>query len=326
MMSAPVTRPARPTPPAVSVVLPTYRRAEFLGRAIDSVVRQTREDWELLVVDDNGVGSPDQRATEALMTRYASDARISYLPHGRNLGACAARNTGIRRARGPLVAFLDDDDEWYPHKLARQLEHFASASPEVALVYSGVVVVEPDGRKAPKPASAAARERRNLLKRNGIGTTSAIMCRREALLAVGGFDERLPSMQDYDLYVRLAQRFSFDLVEEPLLEYHRHALFKIGKDHEAAARANCLFYEKHRSLFEGDPEVHHERLRVYGLEVMRAGRLGEARRLLLRAWRAKPSEIGTLALAVVLSGPTLAAYRAMRRYRQGNRRGTLNAG
>ena len=298
----------------VSIVLPTFRRAGMLGRAIDSVLRQTRADWELLVVDDNGLGTPDQRATRDFMVRYATDPRITYLPHERNLGACAARNTGIRRARGPFVAFLDDDDEWHPHKLKRQLDRFAVARPEVALVYGGVVVIDEEGRRHAKPATATAHELRNLLKRNGIGTTSVILCRRSALLAVEGFDERLPSMQDYDLYVRLAQRFSFDLVEEPLLDYHRHAYARIGKDYEAAVLANRLFYEKHRALFRHDSELHHHRLRSFALEVMRSGQLGEARRLLWRAWRARPTALGTLALAVTLNRPLLASYRAARRW------------
>lgn len=297
----------------MSVVLPTYRRPDLLERAIASVCVQTRGDWELLVVDDNGLGTPDQVETEQLMRRYAGEPRITYVSHDRNRGACAARNTGIRRSQAEFVAFLDDDDVWFPSKLERQLDRFEAVGPDVALVYGGVVMVDAAGRRTRFPADGAARERRNLLMRNGIGTTSVVMCRRAALLEVGGFDERLPSMQDFDLYVRLAQRHAFTWVDDDLLEYHRHESGNIGRDYDAAARANALFYDKHRPLFEDDPVVHHYRLRSYGLEVMRAGRMGDARRLLWRAWRVRPAALGTLLVAATLNRPLLTAYRRAHR-------------
>jgi len=307
--------------PAVTVVLPTYRRADLVARALDSVRRQTWTDWQLLVVDDNGVGTPDQLATAAVVARFGADPRIAYLPLERNGGACAARNAGIRSALGRYVAFLDDDDAWFPEKLALQVGAFAAADPEVALVYGGFRRVDGDGPGRIVVPDGRAHVWRNLLKRNGIGTTSLVMCRRTALLEVDGFDERLPSKQDIDLYIRLAARYPFAYVEAPLLDKHRHDGDAIGKNHDGIVRANELFYEKHRAHFEADREVHHHRLRSFGHEVLRAGRMGQARRLLLRAWRQKPSDVATLALALVVNRPLLAAYRAL----QGRRRGARSA-
>src|SRR5699024_5570587 len=112
---------------SVSIVIPTHARPVFLGRAIDSVLRQTFPAWELLVVDDNPPGSEARVVTERFMEDFRWEARIRYLQHPTNLGGGAARNTGIRAAKGPYVAFLDDDDEWLPEKLALQLERIAAA-------------------------------------------------------------------------------------------------------------------------------------------------------------------------------------------------------
>lgn len=302
--------------PTVSVVLPTYRRPDLVERALGTVRDQTYGDWELLVIDDNGAGSEAQVATEAVVAKLAAiDPRVAYRAHPRNRGACAARNTGIEAARGRYVAFLDDDDAWRPEKLARQVACFEAADPTTTLVYGGLEVVEADGRRRAVPADGSAHQPRALLLTNGIGTTSLVLCRREALLAVGGFDEELPAMQDYDLYLRLADRGPFACVPEPLVDKHRHAGATIGKDLQAIARANERFYLKHRARFVDDPVVHHQRLRWFGEQLLRAERWREGRRRLWQAWRVHPRSVGTLALALAAHPPVVAAYRALRRGR-----------
>jgi O-antigen biosynthesis protein len=308
-----LTNPPNAPAPKVSVVLPTYRRPELLERALGTVMAQALTDWELLVIDDNGAGHEAQRQTEVTIRRLGADPRVNYVVHESNQGACAARNTGIRAARGTYVAFLDDDDAWYPHKLERQVACFEAADPEVALVYGGYRRVGEDGRTETRRADGRAHVGRNLWMRNGIGTTSVVMCRRDALLEVGGFDERLPSMQDYDLYLRLAQRYPFACVEEPVLDKHRHGGAMIGKDYDGILRANELFFEKHRESIVADPVVHHRRLVSFGHQAVRAESFGQARRLLLRAWSLRPLRLGPLVLALAANRPALLAYRVVRR-------------
>jgi glycosyltransferase involved in cell wall biosynthesis len=308
-------RPARSDSaraPLVSVVLPTYRRSSLLERAIDSVTRQTWTDWELLVIDDNGKGSPDQVATEAFMQRFADDARIRYLAHDRNRGGGAARNTGIRMVSGTYVAFLDDDDVWLPIKLERQVACFEASVGDVALVYGSFRRFDEHGVRT-ELADGDAHTWSNLLKRNGIGGTSLVMCRRSALLEIDGFDESLPAKQDIDLYIRLAERYPFAHVTDVLHDKHLHAGDTIGKNMEATARANALFYDKHRHRFEQDKDVHHHRLRSYGHEVLRAGHMVQARAILWKAWRLRPTDVSTLGLALLSNRPVLSAYRAVRR-------------
>ena len=304
-----------PTPgnALVSVVVPTYRRAGMLTEVIGSVLAQTFTDWELFVVDDNGEGSEAQKNTEAAVERYRNDARIRYIAHERNRGACAARNTGMLRARGTFVAFLDDDDVWYPEKLERQVACFGSASPEVALVYGGWRHVFEDGSAETFIPDGSAHRLPQLLKRNAIGSTSLVVCRRSALLAVDGFDETLPAMQDFDLYIRLGMRYPFSYVESVLMDHRRHGSPRITTDPQVVQRANERFHAKHRHLFEADRDVHQERLRAYAYDMLRIGQFAKARRLYWSAWHVDRRSLRTLALGLFVHEPIVEAYRVVKR-------------
>lgn len=115
--------------PTVSVVIPTYNRAALLGRSIRSVLGQSYKDFELIVIDD---GSTDE--TSHVVADFA-DPRIRYLPLPHNTGAGAARNAGVRVARGKFLAFQDSDDEWLPSKLAKQISAFESGPARLGMVY-----------------------------------------------------------------------------------------------------------------------------------------------------------------------------------------------
>jgi glycosyltransferase involved in cell wall biosynthesis len=202
----------------ISVVIPTFNRAELLTGAIRSVLNQTFQDFEVLIVDD---GSSD---TTPDVVKSFDDNRIHYVRHTAPRGGAAARNTGIARAGGEYVAFLDDDDEWFPHKLASQMAVMRRSEPEVAAIYSGYFIVERAtgrvcGRMTPKAKGDLSAE---LLANNPIGGTSCMLVKKDCLEKVGCFDESLPSFQDRDLWIRLSREFRFDYVEEPLLNYYVH--------------------------------------------------------------------------------------------------------
>jgi glycosyltransferase involved in cell wall biosynthesis len=305
---------AAPKEPLVSVVVPTYQRAGMLTEVLDSVLAQTFADWELLIVDDNGEGSRAQKETAAAVERYRNDSRILYIPHERNRGACAARNTGLDRARGTFVAFLDDDDLWHPEKLERQVACFGRASPEVALVYGGWRHVREDGTVRTFIPSGSAHRLPLLLMRNAIGSTSLVMCRRSALLAVDGFDTTLPAMQDFDLYIRLGIRFPFAYVEDVLMDHRRHDRARITTDPQAVLVANERFYAKHRQLFETDRDVHRERLRAYAYDMLRIGQFAKARRLYRSAWRVDRRSLLDLALGLFVHRRMVEAYRVVKRW------------
>jgi teichuronic acid biosynthesis glycosyltransferase TuaG len=212
-------------PPRVSVVMPAYNAGRYLAESVESVRAQTFPDWELLVVDD---GSADD--TGEVARRFAGrDARVRCVrrPNG---GQAAARNTGLREAKGELVAFLDADDLWLPEKLAAQIAVMEGTG--VDLVYTDGYFFSEDGEASPDerfhvlPGEARGAEMfRTLFESNRIGTLS-VLVKRNALDAAGLFDEdrAYQNSEDYDLWLRLARGgASFYGMTEKLMRYRRHA-------------------------------------------------------------------------------------------------------
>lgn len=209
--------------PAVSVVIPTYNRRQFVPAAIDSVLAQSFRDFEIIVVDD---GSSD--GTAELLARDYPAIRTIVLPA--NGGRSMARNVGWAMARGDYVAFLDSDDLWQPDKLARQVPLFAD--PQVVLVHGWVGKVDIAGR--PLTTETAALEREfALAARRGYGYggitrtwcrmyTSAVVLRRPLLQTTGGFDPRLSNFEDWDMLWRVARSGTVATVEETLVLHRAH--------------------------------------------------------------------------------------------------------
>lgn len=215
--------------PRVSVIIPTYNRADKLPRSIDSVLDQTLEDFELLVVDD---GSTDE--TEAVVTGY-DDPRVKYVPHEENQGASAARNTGIDRAEGDYVALLDSDDEFTPRKLEKQVELLESRSDEWVAAYCGVeIVFESDEQPSPLKQwlvefVASGREMGGteggaeligevLADRLHTSAGSTLLVTREVAQAIGGFDETFDWFQDPEFLIRVLERGKLGYVDAPLVK------------------------------------------------------------------------------------------------------------
>jgi glycosyltransferase involved in cell wall biosynthesis len=200
---------------SVSVVIPTYNRAELLREALASAVAQTLPPLEILVADD---GSEEDVA--AVVAEFAPIAR--HLPLAHSGLPAAARNAALQEARGELLAFLDSDDAWRPDKLARQVEAFAD----------GVVAVCSDATFGPvhggrpylglsEPLAELSFE--DLLARNRV-VTSTVVARREAVERVGRFCEEslLRGLEDYDLWLRLITVGRFLQLGEPLALYREH--------------------------------------------------------------------------------------------------------
>ena len=204
--------------PKVSVIIPTYNRCNVLERAIQSLLNQTFQDFELFIVDDHS--SDDTHKVVAAI----DDARIKYIRHGSNKGAAAARNTGIRNTSCEYIAFLDDDDEWLPEKLGLQLALLESSPPEVGGVYTGYESVDSFSGKIlhiSRPVHTG-NIYNALLVNNCIGSTSTILLRRICFDVAGCFDENLPSFEDYDLWIRIAKYFQFHCISSSLYRYYVH--------------------------------------------------------------------------------------------------------
>jgi glycosyltransferase involved in cell wall biosynthesis len=205
--------------PKVSVIIPTYNRKDLLSEAIESVLRQTFTDYEVIVVDH---GSTDGTA-EWVQATYPNRVGCVPLPYC-ELPACP-RNAGIRAARGEFVAFLDSDDLWLPHTLNR-LTQSAQADPAAGLYFGLAEAFEGAKRlhttiDPARPRSGHVFER--LLRSNFVALPT-VMVRRDVLQALGGFDERpaYRATEDYDLWLRIAYRHPFHFIPEVLARYRVH--------------------------------------------------------------------------------------------------------
>lgn len=205
------------TMPTVSVIIPTYNRATLLGRAIQSVLAQTYQDFELIIVDD---ASTDD--TESLVKSFNSE-KIRYIRHRKNKGVSAARNTGIRSAKGDYIALQDSDDEWMPEKLEKQMRAFATAPPEAGIVYTGFYMIVKNKKKYQPSASITPKDGKifsSIIKGEYLVSPQTIVVKRECFEKYGLFDERFPPMEDWEMSLRLSKHYQFKYIDEPLALYH----------------------------------------------------------------------------------------------------------
>jgi len=206
--------------PRISVIIPTYNRAHLIGRAIKSVLNQTYQDFEIIVVDD---GSTDN--TEEVVKSF-NDARISYIRHEKNKGEAAARNTGIEAAKKEYIAFQDSDDESFPQRLEKQIKIFENESQKIGLVYSDMISIDEKGKKHyVKPAEFNPKDKfiyKKALNYErvciGIGTS---LIRKSCFGVAGFFDEKIPYFVDADFFIRLSKYFYFYHISEPLINFYR---------------------------------------------------------------------------------------------------------
>lgn len=229
-------------PPAVSVVIPTRDRWPLLRRALRTALAQEGVATEVIVVDDGSTDGTPERLREA------APPSVRVIACSRSGGVARARNAAIREARGAWVAFLDDDDMWAPEKLRLQL---ASAAPDVALVYTGAVLVDGEARMiAPRRTPPAEELEPGLYEANLVGTPSSVMARADALRRVGGFDEGLGVLADWDLWIRLAAEGRAAVRPEPLVAYTvHHGSMHLG-DPAALRRELRAMRRKHREACE----------------------------------------------------------------------------
>jgi len=208
--------------PLVSVIIPTFNRAEILCSTVESVIRQTYQNIEIIVVDD---GSTDE--TQDKLVPYRDKIRIL---RQENSGPSHARNRGIEIANGEIVAFLDSDDTWLPTKIERQVSLFQEAGESVACCLCNAIIRDSSSREklsfdlSPLKTSVYDGIWLNpaqVLATRCVVFTQAIAIRRDALLKVGLFDESLLLMEDYEMALRLSFQGPWVYTKEPLVIYNR---------------------------------------------------------------------------------------------------------
>ena len=231
--------------PRVSVIITTYNRPSYLEQAVESVLEQTYDDVELVVVDDHS-RTPAREVLEDVETGPLSE--VECLRHEENRGANAARNTGLEAATGEFVAFLDDDDRWVPEKLQRQVDAFDRAPDDVGVVYTGARVIEEGADRSERiPPPVDGDMTKALLCRNVVGTMSAVMVRADVARATP-LDERFPSWADLEWYVRLSRKCAFVRLPEPLVVYEETSHGRLSDDFEKTKRSYVLYVEEFEPL------------------------------------------------------------------------------
>lgn len=205
--------------PLVSVIIPTFNRARLLPRAIKSVLCQTLRDFECIVVDD---GSTDR--TDELPVLKNADSRIRYVKLPENRGVSAARNTGVDATSARLLAFLDSDDEWLPHKIEKQVR-WLERNRDFSIVQTREIWIRNGKRvNAPKTHEKFMGDLFDASLGRCMITPSSVLLTRALFKECGGFNESLPACEDYDLWLKITCRYPVGLVDEYLLtRYGGHA-------------------------------------------------------------------------------------------------------
>ncbi|MCM1387188.1 MAG: glycosyltransferase [Bacillus sp. (in: Bacteria)] len=229
----------------ISIIIPTYNRAYCISHAIESVLRQTYREFELIIVDD---GSSDN--TQDVINSI-EDERIHYIKMPENQGASAARNEGIRQAAYDYIAFQDSDDWWKPDKLEKQMQTLMD-NPQAGMIYCEYECHRFDGDIYIVPnAGIPLHDKQGdlyfkLLNNNTIGTPT-VLVRRECFSKVGLFCEELNCLEDWELFVRIAKEYEILFLKEPLVvvnleqggvstnlvEYYKSRCYMIAKHKDA---------------------------------------------------------------------------------------------
>src|SRR3984957_5061314 len=229
----------------VAVIIPTFNHAHFLADAIASVLAQTRQADEIIVVDDGSTDDP------AMVVAKFPTLRLIRQD---NRGLSAARNTGMRNGKASHIIFLDADDRLLPTALQSGLT-CAAAHPECAFIYGGSNYVSEDGHplwsKIAEPINGNAFL--EFLRRNQTGGIMTVVFRRDCLLAVDGFDETLRRAEDHDLYLRMTQKYTVASHQEIVAEYRRHDQ-NMSNDYSAQLKVILLVLDHHEASCRTDAQ------------------------------------------------------------------------
>ena len=282
--------------PSVSVILPIYNGERYLQEAVDSVFAQTFCDYEVVCVDDGSI----DRSLQSL-AQYGS--RLSVVRQA-NAGQSAARNQGVHASSGRYLAFLDQDDRWYPHKLSQQVDEL-EACKDTVMVYCSSDRMNADGGiiqvGATKAEQPQAKE--SLLGRligEGLVLPSSMLVRREVFERVGGFDSQLCGFEDFDLCARLTQQGRIVFLEESGLSYRVHESSFHRAGGRIIVRSRERFLLRMRELYAGDSqrqalinEMLAECYSDWGMDEVRAGDRSVGQQRLLRSLRHNPLKFRT---------------------------------
>lgn len=222
----------------VTVIIPTYNRAQLVTKAIESVLDQTYSNLEILVIDDHSTDN-----TKEIIEKIDDD-RIKYLLNERTKGAQGARNTGLIKAKGEWIAFLDSDDIWLENKLQIQVTQLIKKNKQFC--HSNWYVE--NGNKT----TVHKKNINNILKINYIGTFSSVVLSKGLIEKIGLLDENLESCQDWDYWIRVCQHVKPLYIDKPLLVYVKFSSNNISKNKNNRIQGRRKIYNKFKNEIESE--------------------------------------------------------------------------
>lgn len=227
--------------PFVSVIVPTFNRENVICRCLDSVLRQTFVNYEVLVVDD----ASDDNTLNLVKQYSGQDRRVRYIRKTTNRGVQVARNTGMQLAKGDFIAFLDADDEWFPEKLEKQVNQFQELPEDVALIHCGTEVVNQDRKShVRRPLNRGYIFQDLIVRGNVIVATSSVIIRYDVISTIGLFDETIPEIEDYEYWIRISRLYKVDFIEDILVRKHHNMSQKKLSRLKSKRRAASLYLFK----------------------------------------------------------------------------------
>ena len=283
-------------PELVSVIIPTYKRAHILPRAVRSVLNQTYSNLELIIVDD---GSKDNTAE---IVSSIKDERVRLISFSENKGAAAARNEGIKVAAGDFIAFLDSDDEWMPDKLRLSLNAFReNQGSNIGLVYTNGWAIKGD-IKAPyfKDSRPSGIVYSKMQRERNIFPTSVsspgppfYVLHKKVFSDIGSFDENMRNWEDVDFFVRVALHYDIYFLNKPLAVIYQQ------KEHLGMVNADVMksreyFFNKHKDRIYKDRNNFYRFTQKMGRDWLVLGNKQEARKYFLKALKIKPYKVELL--------------------------------
>ena len=257
--------------PTVSGIITTFNRAEYLKKAIKSALSQTYRDFELLILDNSSTDG-----SEAIIHHF-NDSRIRYIKH-RPLNISQTRNLGVYEAKGDFIAFLDDDDEWLPHKLQSEFSLFEKSANDIAMIYGGFIRIDGKGNAfyTHQPSLKGKILKALLsLEDDFTGSASNPMIKKSAIESLGGFDESIKTGEDWEFYLRLTERYSVAFVSHPIVKIRHHFGARLGDKLKDYIDLETKIMVHYKNFFEQDPILKSFYLQRIGGKYLR---LGERRR------------------------------------------------
>lgn len=231
----------------ISVIIPTYKRSTFLERAIKSVLNQTYKNFEILIIDDNLKDSLERKETEEILKNYLKLENVTYIKNQENIGGALSRNVGIENAKGKYIAFLDDDDEYYPNKLERQINFYNSKfkNGKKGIIYCQSKILNDKGEivKSSKKIVNGNKEAKYEILKGGFTSTGCIFLTKDLLQKVGGFEKLMCGQEWYLILKILSKGYECYCQNEELLLYYVHSQERISNNSNKKIKGEKYLYE-----------------------------------------------------------------------------------